>query len=227
MTFNNIAIIPARGGSKRLPRKNILPLDGKPLLQIVIENLHRTNVFDQIIVSTEDEEIANIAKENYAYIVNRPIALAQDKSSVVDVCIDILGQVTCDTFCCIYATAALLKPDTIQATYKEFKHDLECQVLMGVSHYNYSPIQALKIDSNGFAKPLLPEYEKLQSQLYPQTRVSNGTFYWARKKSFLEEKTFYAEKLKTHDVPNNQVCDVDTIDDYIRLQTLYNQQSTI
>ena len=86
-----IAIIPARGGSKRLPRKNILPLDGKPLIAHIVSTAIESNVFDKVIVSTEDKEIAGIAQKYGADIFYRDVTLAQDTSTVVEVCLDVKG----------------------------------------------------------------------------------------------------------------------------------------
>ena len=89
---------------------------------------------------------------------------------------------------------------------------------MGVSKYNYHPVQALNLSKDGSAKMLFPEFKNLKSQKYPLTRVSNGTFYWARSDKFIKEKTFYSRKLKTFDVPEVETCDVDTFEDYERLK---------
>jgi pseudaminic acid cytidylyltransferase len=223
--MGNIAIIPARGGSKRLSRKNILPLGGVPLIGRVIRACLETNIFDRVIVSTEDEEIAHIAKTYGASIHNRSESLAADTSKVVEVCVDVLKSADCETFCCVYATAALLKPNTIKASYSIFSHSKESNCLMGVSKYNYSPVQALKVNDDDTVKLLMPEYEKTQSQFYPKIRVSNGTLYWGRKQSFLEDKTFYCSSLKVFDIPNNEVCDIDTMDDYNKLVDIFNESS--
>ena len=218
-----IAIIPARGGSKRLPRKNILPLSGKPLIAHVIATAIGSNIFDKVIVSTEDREIADIARKYGAEIFQRDTTLAQDSSTVVEACLDVLKIESGDLFCCLYATAALLSVKTIQDSYQRFITE-KTSVLMGVSEYNYSPIQALKIDDKGGATLLLKEFEKKQSQHYPKIRVSNGTFYWGRREDFIKEKTFYSEYLNVFDVPENEVCDVDTEEDYKKLIKKYEDR---
>ena len=95
-----IAIIPARGGSKRLSRKNILPLVGKPLVAHIIGTALNSNVFEKVIVSTEDEEIARIAEKYGAEVFIRNSELAQDSSTVVEVCLDVLREYQADEFCC-------------------------------------------------------------------------------------------------------------------------------
>tara|TARA_Y100000389_G_C17466100_1_gene525694 strand:+ start:1778 stop:2461 length:684 start_codon:yes stop_codon:yes gene_type:complete len=210
----SIAIIPARGGSKRLPRKNILPLNGIPLLTRVIRVAKKSSIFDEIIVSTEDEEISNIAKKEDITIHNRSTKLASDYASVTDACIEVLSKRQPDVFCCIYATAALISIKTLRQSSKKFLSDKSSNVLMGVSKYNFHPVQALSLSKNGIAKMLFPNFEKIKSQKFPTTRVSNGTFYWARLKNFSKEKTFYSKKLRLFDVPENETCDINTLADY-------------
>lgn len=219
--MRNIAIIPARGGSKRLPRKNILPLGGRPLLTRVIECCLLSGVFSKIIVSTEDAEIAEVAKGAGADVHMRSELLAQDRSTVVEVCKDVLQTEECVDFCCVYATSGLLTPKTIRDSGMIFFNDKAAHTLIGVSSFNYSPVQALKVDDDDYAEMLLPEYMKVQSQFHPKTRVSNGTFCWARRELFLMEGTFYSSKLRVFDVPDNEVCDLDTPEDYERLLTMF------
>ena len=219
-----IAIIPARGGSKRLPRKNILPLDGQPLLSRVIRTAQKSNVFDDIIVSSEDFEILDIAMKEGVIAHSRPLELASDRSTVVDTCIEALNKYHATIFCCIYATAALISEKSLRSSAERFFLTKSSSVLMGVSKYNYHPIQALTVDGDGNAKLLFPEFKSLQSQFYPPVRVSNGTFYWAKVDAFLKEKTFYTQSLALFDVPDCEVCDVDTEDDYLTLVELFKSK---
>jgi len=217
-----VAIIPARGGSKRLPRKNILPLGGNPLITRVIDCCKKSQIFERVIVTTEDQEIAKIAHDAGACVHFRDASLAQDRSTVVEVCEDVLLKWDYDFFCCVYATAGLLTPKTLQQSYEVFKSRKDIDVVMGVSSYNYSPVQALKIDSNGNAEMLFPDFLGVQSQFQPKLRVSNGTLYWGRRKPFLRERTFYSKNLSTFDVPDCEVCDLDTPEDYNILQEKYS-----
>jgi len=219
-----IAIIPARGGSKRLPRKNILPLDGVPLVVRVINTCIKTGLFDKVIVSSEDPEILDIVSQTEAVAFKRNIDLAQDRSTVVEVCLDILQyERSADRFCCVYATSALLSANTLEQSYQYFKNEENTNVVMGVSEYNYQPVQALQIDDDGFARLLFSEYSNRQSQFYPKTRVSNGSYYWANSKVFKQECTFYSRKLKVCDVPLNEACDLDTKDDYLNMQVIFKK----
>jgi pseudaminic acid cytidylyltransferase len=217
--MKNIAIIPARGGSKRLPRKNILNLNGVPMIAYPILAAIDSGVFDDVVVSTEDFEIAEISKKYGATIINRSIELAQDESTVAQVCLSVLNKIHTDNFCCIYATAALLKSKTIQDTCQIFLNDHNINYLMGVSKYNYSPVQALVENESGELSYLMPNYVGIQSQYYPKLVVSNGSFIWARARQFQEDKLFYSQGLKGYLVPENEVSDIDSISDYEKLKT--------
>lgn len=213
-----VAIIPARGGSKRLPRKNILLLNGIPLITRVIRTVNKSSIFDDIIVSSDDNEIISIAKKEKVIVHERPKKLSTDVASVADTCLNVISSNPTDIFCCVYATAALISTQTLQNSLKKFLSDSNANVLMGVSKYNFNPVQALTLSKNGYAKMLFAKFRNLKSQKYPMTRVSNGTFYWARYKNFLREKTFYSNKLKTFDVPDDEVCDIDTLENFIQLK---------
>ena len=222
--MNAIAIIPARGGSKRLPRKNILPLNGIPLLEHVLNTCKESSCFKQIIVSTEDDEIADIAINCGVVLHRRPAKLSTDQAGVNDVCLDVLETYNCDLFCCVYATAALLKARTIKKSYEKFKSLTNSSTLLGVSHYNNAPVQALEMLPSGHARLLMPEYASIKSQMHPVTRVSNGTFCWADTKSFKNCRSFYAKDLSVFDVPDDEVCDIDEPSDYEALLEIYNKR---
>ena len=216
--MKQIAIIPARGGSKRLPRKNILDLHGCPLISYPIKAAIKSELFENVFVSTEDSEIAEISKKYGATVINRPVELAQDTSTVVEVCLSVVRQIKVENFCCIYATAALLSSRSIQDSYQVFKNDERINYLMGVSEFNYHPVQALKEDKNGDLSYLLPEYIGVQSQSYPKVVVSNGSFIWGRSNQFEIDTLFYSQKLKGYVLPENEVCDLDSLKDYERLK---------
>ena len=216
------AIIPARGGSKRLPRKNILLLDGKPLLQHVIDQLHASQLFDCIIVSTEDEEIALVARSANAEVLIRDNQFATDRATVAQVCLDVLAHwPEIENFCCIYPTAVLVRPESLHSSWIQFEQHAETDYLMGVSAYVHPPMQALVINKSGFLEYLWPEYRGVQSQFFPETVVSNGTFYWARTAAFLRDKTFYGKRLQGFLVPETQVCDLNIPADFAHLKKRY------
>lgn len=214
-----LCIIPARSGSKRLPKKNILEFKSKPLLEHVVETALASNIFDDVIVTSESEEVLEIAQRSNATCYKRTNELASDTTPVVDVCLDVLQKHSVESFCCIYPTSVLLKQDTLRKAYRIFNNYSydKCSVLMGVSSYNYHPVQSLVEESDGTWKMLFEDFKSKRSQDYPVCKVSNGTFYMSRVETFKHEKSFYSDKLRIFDVPDEQVSDIDTVDDYLKL----------
>lgn len=212
----NIAIIPARGGSKRLPRKNILPINGKPMISYPILAAINSGLFDEVVVSTEDKEISTIAASFGATVSKRFETLAQDRSTVVQVCEDVLEKddyKTVESFCCIYATAIFITPEDIINSFKLITNKPPVDYVMGISGFNYHPVQALN-EVGGYLQSMWPEYNDKQSQFYPHLVVSNGTLYWAKRTAFMRDKTFYGERLVGYQLDSDHTVDIDTPEDY-------------
>ena len=218
MSVMAVAIIPARGGSKRLPRKNVLPILGKPILSYPIKAALESKLFDSIIVSTEDEEIAVAARAFGAKVIERPFELAGDRATVVEVCLHVLEVLELQNqlpkyFCCIYATALFIQSEHLQESFRLLQAEPQTDFVMGVSEYNLYPVQALiKID--GYLQPMWPEYHASQGQFHPQLVASNGTLYWARVPAFQDAKSFYGKKLKGYMIPKIRSVDIDTPEDF-------------
>ena len=212
--MTRIAIIPARGQSKRLPKKNIIKIDNKPLIGYPIEQANQTGLFDEVFVSTEDEEIAEISKSFGAKIINRPNELATDTATINEVCLHALKVIhNVETFCMIYATAFLLKTSSILESFQMLDRDPQTDFVIGTSTFENHPFKAMTIDDKGFLKALHPELINMKSQFYPEVFANNGTFQWARSDAFRIEKTFTGIKSKSYLVPRNQVSDIDTMND--------------
>lgn len=219
-----VAIIPARGGSKRLPRKNILEIMGRPMLSYPIGAALESGLFSQVIVSTEDEKISQIAESVGARVVERPHDLAGDRATVVQVCLHTLSlldqeQGSPDRFCCIYPTAVFITAADLKASVRLLDENPPADAVMGVSDYNLPPVQALKT-VGGFLRPKWPEYVRLQSQLQPKLVGDTGTIYWARTEAFAAETSFYARKLKGFPIPRKRAVDIDTPEDLDLARTL-------
>jgi N-acylneuraminate cytidylyltransferase len=176
-----------------------------------------SNLFDHVIVSTEDDEIAGAAEDAGATVIKRPEELASDRSRVVQVCKHVLDQFHNkgggpQFFCCIYATAIFIKSEDIIKSFELFSRSPEPDFVMGVSEFNLQPVQALE-EHNGFLKAKWPEYVGVQSQFHPNLVASNGTLYWARTGVFLKTQSFYGKKLLGYKIPKFRTVDLDSEED--------------
>ena len=179
----------------------------------------RSGMFDRVLVSTEDAEIAAAARAAGADISERPFELARDRSTVVEVCLQVLDELASvgalpGTFCCLYATAAFVSADDLAASGSTMNGSPESDFVMGVCEYDFPPVLALKESTDGTLVPMWPEYLNLQSQDFPRLLCSSGTFYWARTEAFRAKKSFYGPPLRAHVVPRSRALDLDTPEDY-------------
>ncbi len=158
-----------------------------------------------------------------------PEELATDQATVVQTCTHALKALAdrgreYETFCCVYATAALLLPEDIRGGYALLNAEPVADAVMGVSRFEHPPFYALR-DNHGYLERMWPEYIGTKTQFLPELLVSNGTFYWARTEAFLSQGTFYCKRLKGFPVAPERSVDVDTADDYERLCKLASQSS--
>lgn len=212
--MKKFAIVPAKSRSTRLPSKNIKKLAGIPMVVRVIQTLRMSDLFDEVWVSTDSEEISQLCKAEGAKVVQRPNSLIEDTSTINDVCkhwLDSLIEQP-SVFCCTYATSVFLQPDDYINAFKKLDHNIDG--VMGVSRYNYPPVQAMTKNSQGYLRMLLPEYEKIQSQKHPDCVVSNGSQYWVRTSAYLKEKTFYLKKLAPYLTNEDNILDINTLEDF-------------
>lgn len=205
-----LAIIPARGGSKRVPRKNVLPFNGKPMIAWTIEAALASGRFTKIIVSTDDDEIAAVANRYWIGVDKRPAHLATDEARVVDVCVDILHKFSAEWFACLYATAPMRNAQDIQATTALLGDD--CAFALAVADFAMSPHQALRmdlIDNNGLA-PMWPDLIEKRHDEMPRMVVDNGSTYAANTAAFLAQRTFYGTRMRGYIMPRERSVDIDT-----------------
>lgn len=216
-----IAIIPARGGSKRVPRKNIADLNGAPLVSYPIRTCLQSGLFERVIVSTEDDEIAEIARTYGAEVDKRPDALAADRAPATAVIKDLLDRhfpppSRLDNFCLVYPMAAFLTAQDLQASAVKLS---DYDAVMGVSKYISHPYKAL-VEVDGNLEALWPDLNAQQSQNYPETYASNGTFCWMRTDAFMDCLSLYPKRLHGHVLPEDRAVDIDTLEDLKRARRL-------
>lgn len=217
MSDRKLAIITARGGSKRIPRKNIKNFCGKPILCYSIEAARAAGVFDEIMVSTDDEEIADAARSAGASVpFFRSARTAGDYASTDDVIMEVLtayreaGQ-EFSSFCCIYPTAPFLSGARLRSAMELLK---EADCVMPVVPFSYPPQRGLLINKNGFVERQFPEYATARSQDLPKIYHDCGQFYACRTDAFLRAGTTDVERLLPLILSELEVQDIDTIEDW-------------
>jgi CMP-N-acetylneuraminic acid synthetase len=209
-------MIPARGGSKRLERKNVSDISGKPLIAYTIEAAVESDIFDRVIVSTEDDEIASVADEHGADIpFTRPMELASDTAQVVDVTDHTLNffdeqGVEFDRLAVLLPTTPLRTADDLVNAYERFDSHPDAEFLMCVTDYQFSPFEALhEVDDGMLEKYWDHEYLEMRSQERPDLVVDNGSAYIMDVEAYERERTFYGSSLIGYYMPPERSIDVD------------------
>ena len=221
----SIAIIPARGGSKRIPRKNIKLFYGKPLIAYSIETALKSNLFDQVIISTDDEEIANVAKKYGADVpFIRPKALADDFTGTADVVSHALKWLKqhgkqYDYACTIYATAPLLQPKYLTEGYEKLKNS-DAVYSFSATSMPFPIQRTFKITKNGRCEMFFPEYYSTRSQDLEEAYQDAGQFYWQKLSKVSDEPIFGKDSIPII-LPRHLVQDIDTLEDWERAEKLY------
>ena len=222
-----IAVIPARGGSKRIPRKNIKDFCGKPMIAWAIHAAKESDLFDHIIVSTDDEEIARKANECGAEVpFVRPMELANDMAPTVPViahavktCAD-LGWPS-DYACCIYPCAPFIqKDDLVKALDLALEKDVD--FVYPVTEYAHPVQRAMRRLPSGQMQLFAPENEMTRTQDLEKAYHDAGQFYWGKASAWLEKKRMHTAGLGMP-IPSWRVVDIDTEDDWKRAEFLFKQ----
>lgn len=225
----NIAVIPARGGSKRIPRKNIRDFCGKPMIAWSIEAARQTPCIDTVIVSTDDEEIADIARSLGAAVpFMRPPELADDyvgTTAVIRHAVQFLTDqgTAIDSACCLYATAPFVRPQDLAAGHEALQKENVCYAF-SVTTYDFPIQRALRLTPAGGIAMFDPAHEVTRSQDLEVAFHDAGQFYWGKKEAWLQEKSIYA----SHSVPvmltRSRVQDIDTPEDWEQAELMFHVQ---
>jgi pseudaminic acid cytidylyltransferase len=225
MSQKSIALIPARGGSKRIPKKNIKLFHGKPIIAYSIEAAIQSGVFDTIIVSTDDEEIAKIAKEYGAKVpFMRPKELSDDyatKKDIIDHALAFLKQEDreYDYLCTIYATAPFLQSEYLQKGLRVLK-DSDAIYAFSAASMPFPIQRTFKIDDNQRAQMFWPENYYTRSQDLEEAYQDAGQFYWQTLKATSNEVLFGKDSIPII-LPRYLVQDIDTLEDWKRAELMY------
>ena len=221
----NIAIIPARGGSKRIPRKNIRNFAGRPMIAWAIEAARTSNLFTHIIVSTEDEEIAEISRSNGAETpFMRPQRLADDHTATVPVIAHAVDFCTnlgweFDYACCIYPGSPLMQASDLAAAL-QLARDRQAHFVYPVAEYAHPVQRAMRQLPNGSMQFLQPEFELVRTQDLEKTYHDAGQFYWGQSSAWVAGRKMHTEGLGMP-IPNWRVIDIDSEDDWLRAEMMF------
>jgi len=219
-----LAIIPARGGSKGVPRKNIRLLNGKPLIAYTIEEAKKSKYISKVIVSTEDDEIAKISNKYGAEIIKRPQELAKDDTPTIDVVLHILEKLINKNI--KPDIVILLQPTSPLRTFQDIDNAINlfiennCDSVVSVCEIAHSPYWSFKIE-NGYLKPLLGEkYLKKRRQELPKVYIPNGALFIATPEVLQKYKTFYCKKTMPYIMPIERSVDIDNELDFLLAELL-------
>ena len=229
--MSTIAIIPARGGSKRIPRKNLRPFCGKPMIAWPIEAVFAARIFDAVVVSTDDEEIAAVAKSLGAEVpFVRPAELSDDYTATMPVIAHAIRwweehRSALDYCCCVYATAPFLKPNYLRKGLDLLREKPETDFSFSVTSYAFPIFRALQITGSGRVEMFWPENELKRSQDLPDAWHDAGQFYWGRRDAFLGHKGFFSARSYPVILPRHLVQDIDTPEDWDRAEKMFAARS--
>ena len=231
--MNILALIPARGGSKGLPRKNIKPLLGKPLIGWTIEQANNSKYIDKVIVSTDDEEIAKISKEYDAEVpFLRPKELARDDSPTIDTIthainwFEEMGEFF-NIIVLLQPTSPLRTTSDIDKAIELFLNNKKALSLVSVKENEHPPFWSFKIENN-LIKPLFgDEYFKKRRQELPKSYMPNGAIYISYVDVLKEYNSFYTPKTIAYIMPSERSIDIDNEFDFLLVEFVLRNKGDI
>lgn len=223
--MKNICIIPARGGSKRIPRKNVKPFLGKPIIAYSIEAALDSGLFDEVMVSTDDKEFADVARKYGASVpFLRSEATANDYATTVDVLLEVVEQYKLrgkifESICCLYSTAPFVTSDRLKEAYSKLSDKIDACFTM--VEYSYPIQRSLRINEEGQVEIKYPEYLKSRTQDLEKVYHDAGQFYFVKTDTLLNEKTVWCKRTAPLVLSELEVQDLDTLTDWKLAQMKY------
>lgn len=221
-----LAVIPARGGSKRIPRKNVKVFCGKPMIAWAIEAARQSGCFDEVVVSTDDHEIAEVAKQYGASApFVRPASLADDftgTTPVVRHATEWFKQrgIAPSEVCCVYATAPFLQVDDLRRGLDLLLAN-NCSYAFSVTSYPFPIQRAIRITEQGRVEMLHPEHFNTRSQDLEEAWHDAAQFYWGRTEAWVAERAIFSRESMPVVLPRHRVQDIDTPEDWSRAEVMF------
>jgi pseudaminic acid cytidylyltransferase len=227
----NIAIIPARGGSKRIPRKNIKSFYGEPVIAYAIKTALESDVFEDVIVSTDDPEIAEVAISFGARVPwLRKRQLSDDQATTMSVMQDAVGKLQSDmsdleNVCCIYPVTPLLKARDIIRGLSVLEMG-QWEYVFSAMKVKTPPQRLFSLEDSKGVKMLHPGFTNSRTQDLDSFYTDAGQFYWGRKMSWISGGTVFSSKSTILELAEDLAVDVDTVDDWNYAEYLYTRQKS-
>lgn len=216
--MTSVAIITARGGSKRIPRKNLRPFLGRPIIAYSIEAALQSDLFDEVMVSTDDEEIAEIARQHGAAVpFMRSAATSDDHSTTAQVLEEVIGDYrtrgrTFDYACCIYPTAPFVTPEKLRQAFDKLSHS-NADLVLPIARFSFPIWRSFKLEGDRVHYNW-PEYAPMRSQDLPPAFQDTGQFYFFRPEILQGSPLLVTENSIGIEVDELEVQDIDTEADW-------------
>jgi pseudaminic acid cytidylyltransferase len=224
--MKSLALIPARGGSQRVPHKNIRPFHGRPIIEYSIETAQRSGLFDRIVISTDDPAIADVARRSGAEVpFMRPAELADHKALPITSVLHAIRELqasgaTYDNICILFATAPFVRVEDL-ASGLALLSEPNVPCVLPVTDFGFPIFRALKMIEGGALEMFWPEHETTRSNDLPTAYHDAGQFVWMKTDIVLREKRFYVPGMRALVLPRHRVQDIDTEEDWTRAEHLY------
>lgn len=223
--MRRVAIITARGGSKRLPRKNIRPFHGKPILHYAVEAALASRIFDEVVVSTDDEEIAAVARLAGANAIRRPDEYADDCATTgaamrhaVQYLVNHGARL--EHVCCIYPCTPMILPSDLHDGFNKLVDTGKCYVFP-VTQYAPAPQRMLRMEEDGRVQSVWPQFDGVRTQELDPRWHDGGQWYWGTARAWLEEIPIYGSWSVGISLPRWRCIDIDTYDDWRIAEAVY------
>lgn len=215
MSGRRLALIPARGGSKRLPRKNLLDFGGKPMVAWTIEAAKFSGVFDNIILSTDDEELAQIGATFGADILRRSAQLSDDNTGLISVLQHALNMLDneFDSVCMLLPNCPMRIEADIRKSCEEYERQRPAALLSVVDYLWTPPYRALQQTEKGL-QPVFGDWVNRKSQSYPMMVCPSGALYWTDTQTALKAGSLYVDGITYFSMPWHRGIDIDTKEDF-------------
>lgn len=228
--MGNIAVIPARGGSKRIPRKNIKLFHGKPVIGYAIELAISSGLFDDVYVSTDDAEIREISMSYGARVPwLRDETLSNDHTSTIDVMADAVTKImlehgTLDNVCCIYPVTPLLQVKYLESGLRLLEREKWDFVFSGIKNTK-SPDRYFSLDQNNALLFQKNGIEQVRTQDLPVTYHDAGQFYWGHESAWSSKLPIFSKSSTIIEIPSTEAVDIDTIQDWEYAEFLFKRNT--